>query len=299
MADPLIFDIQRFSIHDGPGIRTVVFFKGCNLSCPWCQNPESIALNPEIALYPGNCIGSLDCIKVCEPKALTFNGTIQLDRNKCDQCGKCALACVTGALKIIGKEYTAEEVMAEILSDADYYSSSGGGVTFSGGEPTLHFDFLLQLLKLCKENSIHTNIETNGYFSWDKFEKLLPYLNLIYFDIKITDVENCRSILSGNSPRIIENMKKLINCQAPVEFRLPLIPGYTTNGENLADILKLLSESGVKNIHLLPYHSMGEIKGEKIGSPLPYPGLKSFNEEELKSFQKIFEKNSINTIFYR
>jgi len=296
---PLIFDIQRFSIHDGPGIRTVVFFKGCNLECPWCQNPESMALKPEIAYYPDKCMKHVECVKVCEENAISFNGCLHIDRLKCTYCGKCEESCVSGAIRIVGKEYSEKWVMDEILRDMDYYTDSGGGVTFSGGEPTLHFDFLLGLLKLCKAKSIHTNIETNGYFSWDKFEQLLPYLDLIYFDVKINDQDKNKLLLAGDSNRIIANAKKLIQSKAPVEFRLPLIPGLTSDMENLKAILHLLKCYGIEKIHLLPYHTMGESKADKIDSQLPKLNLNPFSTEELTDIQRFFENDNISTILYR
>ncbi|MBK9328726.1 MAG: glycyl-radical enzyme activating protein [Sphingobacteriales bacterium] len=296
---PLIFDIQRFSIHDGPGIRTVVFFKGCNLECPWCQNPESMALKPEIAYYPDNCMKNLDCMKVCEANAISVNGGLYIDRLKCTCCGKCEDVCVSDAIRIVGKEYSEDRVMQEILRDKDYYADSGGGVTFSGGEPTIHFDFLFRLLKLCKAQSIHTNIETNGYFSWDKFEWLLPYLDLIYFDLKILDQNKNKLLLSGDSSRIIGNAERLIQSHAPVEFRLPLIPGLTTDEVNLKTIVDLLKKYGIEKIHLLPYHNMGESKADKIESPLPGLNLNPLSTDELRGFQHFFEEENITTILYR
>ena len=177
----LVFDIQRFSIHDGPGIRTVVFFKGCNMECPWCQNPESMNFQPEVAFYPDQCIESHECEDVCPEDAIIFDGEGRINREVCTKCGWCADSCVSGALKLIGREMSTNDVMEEILSDLNYYKASGGGVTFSGGEPTLHIEFIHELLIRCKAHSIHTNLETNGYFSWEKFETILLWLDLIFF----------------------------------------------------------------------------------------------------------------------
>ncbi len=295
----LVFDIQRFSIHDGPGIRTVVFFKGCNLECPWCQNPESMDFQPEIAFYPDKCIDSLECKEVCPENAIVINAGSRIDREVCTNCGLCVENCVSGALKLIGKEMSTNEVMEEILSDLDYYKSSGGGVTFSGGEPTLHIDFIHELLIRCKAYDIHTNIETNGYFSWEKFETILPWLDLIYFDIKIVDKSENKAILSGDSEKIISNIDRLLEVEAPVQFRLPLVPGYTTTTENLSDVVFLLKTKGIDKIHLLPYHNMGESKAERIGSSRKKLNASPFSAEEIQQLQYYFEKENIATQLYR
>ena len=296
---PLIFDIQRFSIHDGAGIRTVVFFKGCNLNCPWCQNPESMDHRPEIAFYNDKCNQHGDCVASCPLDAITLGSETHIDRAVCDRCGKCTEVCVSGALKLIGSPYSKEAVMKEILKDVTYYKISGGGVTFSGGEPTLHTDFIFEILKECKQHGIHTNIETNGYFKWEKFEPLIPYLDQIYFDLKILDRKWNHEALGGDSDRIISNMEKLIACQAPVEFRVPLIPGYTASEGNLSAIAQLLQEKGVKHIHLLPYHSMGEAKADRICSILPKLSSKPFKAEELLQFSDHFISRNIRTQLYR
>lgn len=296
----LLFDIQRFSIHDGPGIRTVVFFKGCNLVCPWCQNPESIAPFPELAYYPERCTGTNDCIMACHKKAISSNGTeLIIDRELCKTCGGCTVECVSGALKIIGKKYSVQAVFDELLRDIDYYKVSGGGVTFSGGEPTLHTEFITGLLQLCRNNGIHTNIETNGYFRWEKFKKILPLLDLIYFDIKITDHADHHRVLSAGNETILGNMEKLIASKAPVEFRIPLIPNYTDREKNLLEIISLLKKHHITRIHLLPYHSMGEQKAERIDCLLPKLNLRPYSETELTMLQQKFGNENISTVMYR
>ncbi|MCP3928263.1 MAG: glycyl-radical enzyme activating protein [Bacteroidetes bacterium] len=295
----IVTDIQRFSIHDGPGIRTVVFFKGCNLYCPWCQNPEAIKTNPEIAFYEKKCIESWDCLKVCPENAILKSGSDRINRSLCTECGICIDHCSSGALKIIGKEYDLETLLAEILQDADYYENSGGGVTVSGGEATLHADFLIEFLTACKKHQLHTNIETNGYFSQKKMELLLPLLDLIFFDIKIIDTAKHKQILSKDNKRIFENMRWLLDRCAPVEFRLPLIPDYTTTDENLTAICKLLIENKIPSIHLLPYHSMGEGKLKHIESDLTPLNLKPFTQEQLDEIVRQFEQSNIQTTLYR
>jgi len=297
--NPIVTDIQRFSIHDGPGIRTVVFFKGCNLNCPWCQNPESIKIKPEIAFYAKKCIESWDCMEACPEDAILQSGPDRINRSLCTECGICVDKCASGALKIIGKEYTQETLLAEILQDADYYENSGGGVTVSGGEATLHCDFLTDFLQECKQLQLHTNIETNGYFSQKKMELLLPLLDLIYFDIKIIDGAKHKKMLSKDNKRIFENMRWLLDRGAPVEFRLPLIPDYTATDENLTAICELLTKNKIPSIHLLPYHSMGEGKLQHIESELSPLNLKPFTQEQLDKIVQQFDEANIETILYR
>ena len=296
---PLIFDIQRFSIHDGDGIRTVVFFKGCNMKCPWCQNPESIDHRPEIAFYADKCEGNADCVTVCPKDAIKFGSETHINRSLCDRCGKCTEVCVTGALRLIGREYSKEKVMKEILKDMTYYQVSGGGVTFSGGEPSLHADFILEILKECKELGIHTNIETNGYFKWEKFEPLLPYLDQIFFDLKILEGKQSKMTTGGNSQTIFSNMDRLIEKNAPVEFRIPLVPEFTTANGNISALAQLLKEKQVKKVHLLPYHSMGETKGSRVCSSLPKLNLPLFTVEQLMAVQQQFAVRNIQTELYR
>lgn len=298
-VESLIFDIQRFSIHDGAGIRTVVFFKGCNLNCPWCQNPESIDHRPEIAFYADKCTQNADCVEVCPLDAITIGSATHIDRELCDRCGKCTEVCVIGALKKIGSIYSVEEVMRQLLKDKPYYETSGGGVTFSGGEPTLHADFILEVLKECEKHDIRTNIETNGYFKWEKFEHLLPYLNQIYFDLKIVDQKRNRDVLGGDSQRILANMDLLLEHNAPVEFRIPLIPDHTADDENLRSLVNVLKEKGISKVHLLPYHSMGEAKAARICSPLIDLNQKPFDTAQLNVFQQMFESERIETELYR
>jgi pyruvate formate lyase activating enzyme len=289
----IIFNIQRFCLHDGPGIRTVVFFKGCNFICPWCQNPESINPSPEIAFYNENCIRCLDCEKVCSQKAILTGVVRRIDFEKCNICGKCAEVCPTGAIQLIGKQYSTDELLTEVLKDKDYYDDSNGGITVSGGEPTMQSDFLFEFLSLCKTKTIHTCIETNGHFKFDKFRHLIPLLDLIYFDIKIIDNVLHQTYVKKSNKQLLHNAQDLIECKTPVEFRLPLIPGYSDTNQNLQQVLNFLTAYKIKSLHLLPYNNFGESKLPRINSKLSHLNLDNYSENQFEYFKDFFKKGNI------
>ena len=191
MAEGTVFDIQRFSIHDGPGIRTTVFLKGCSLRCFWCHNPEGIRPQPEIQFEPEKCIGCGECVKVCEQNAQHLeDGQRLYARDNCTVCGQCVETCFAGGLSLIGKSMSVDAVLAEVLQDAAFYRSSGGGVTFSGGEPVLQTEFLAAVLERCQSEGVHTAIETAGYYAWDRLERLLPHVDMVMMDLKHMDSES-------------------------------------------------------------------------------------------------------------
>jgi len=199
-----VFDIQRYSVHDGPGIRTLVFFKGCPLRCRWCQNPESMDRRQEIAFFANKCIGCGECANVCPQGAIVFEDDRRINRELCDRCGECAKVCYAEALTIIGKQYDVRSLLDIVERDRPFYEQSGGGVTVSGGEPTVQYEFLLEFLRAAKEAGLNTVIETCGAFAWDKFEKLLPYLDIVYFDLKIADEEEHRRLTGVGNERIAD-----------------------------------------------------------------------------------------------
>jgi len=287
-----IFEIQRFSIHDGPGIRTLVFFKGCHLSCKWCQNPESQAMEPVVAFYENRCKESFDCQVVC-PEDAIINGRFRINYDKCTACGKCVEACAYQALKLIGDRMTPEGLLAKILLDLPYYQQSGGGVTFSGGEPTLHTDFLDQTLTLCQTEGIHTVLETCGTFSFSVWEPILRKLDLIYFDLKIIDSEDHKRATSVPNTAVLKNAKKLVTENYPVEFRMPLVQGYTDTEENLRQTILLLKEMGQTKIHLLKYHNMGETKIDIIQGSQEKMNLPSYPDSEFERIKAYFSGEGI------
>ena len=250
-----IFDIQRGSYVDGPGIRTTVFFKGCNLRCAWCHNPESQSALPQIMFYKNKCVKCGKCKEKC-PNQL----------EKCDFCGKCTLYCPHDAREICGREYTVDEVVKEILRDNSFYKASGGGVTFSGGECMLQIDFLEEALKECKKNGIHTAVDTAGHVPFAYFERILPYTDLFLYDVKIIDSEKHKRYTGAPNELILSNLSKLLKMDRSVWVRIPVIAGINDSIEEITAIRKTLDLYGFpEKVELLPYHAMGEHKYEALG----------------------------------
>lgn len=290
-----IFDVQRFSIHDGPGIRTLVFFKGCNLRCVWCQNPESQLPAPQIAFYANRCRHSRACMKACPENAIDLSG-FRIDDTRCTTCGACVDACSHGALKRVGTKVSAGELMASILRDRSYYETSGGGVTFSGGEPTLYPRFMDRMLTLCRDAGIHTAVETCGTFSFAKWRSILKKLDLIYFDLKIMDREGHRVATGADNARILENAALLVRERYPVEFRMPLVETYTDDLENRTAVVRWLKTMGQLRLHLLAYHNMGEAKIAIIDGPQKRLGLKNYPPERFTEMRRWFEDRGIEIV---
>lgn len=251
----IIFDIERNSYVDGPGIRTTVFFKGCNLRCAWCHNPESQSAKPQMMFYKNKCTGCGKCKEKC-PNHL----------ESCELCGKCTLYCPHDAREICGKEYTVDEVMREILKDKVFYENSGGGVTFSGGECMLQIETLTELLAKCKENRIHTAVDTAGDLPWMHFERILPFTDLFLYDIKcFTDSLHVDGTGISNK-RILENLTHLSQkTSVDIIVRIPIIPTFNDDVSELQHVADFLRPLRIRNVELLPYHSMGEHKYEGLG----------------------------------
>lgn len=290
-----IFEIQRFSIHDGPGIRSLVFFKGCNLHCPWCQNPESHSVTPVIGFQADRCAETFSCQKVCPNDAIQTTG-FRVNHDLCNCCRLCIEACPHGALRLIGETLTPTDLMERIERDRAYYDSSGGGVTFSGGEATIHFEFLAEMLRLCSDAVIHTNLETAGTFLWEKWKATLSQLDLIYFDLKILDAELHQLHLGNGYSRIIHNATKLAELGFPVEFRVALVPGYTDTRANIASIIDFLHRVKRPAVHLLAYHNMGEAKLDLTDSSQPKLGLRTYSDEQWVELRRSFENGGIEIL---
>ncbi|HEX9022767.1 MAG TPA: glycyl-radical enzyme activating protein [Geobacteraceae bacterium] len=271
---PLILHIRRFALDDGPGIRSTVFLKGCPLSCAWCHNPESIARGGETAYFPASCIDCGECRNACPRQAITDNPLARIDRTRCSGCGRCADICPALALKRMGKHIPVDELLALLLRDRHFYEHSGGGVTFSGGEPTLHFDYLCRTLRRLKEMGIHTALQTCGLFDADRFvAELLPHIDLIHFDLKLMDPRLHRRYTGRNNDIIMENFTRLTRAQREkIVPRIPLVPGITATPANLLGIAAFLRGLGYRSAELLPYNPAGIDKLSAIGRKAR-PGL--------------------------
>lgn len=251
----IITDIKRFAVHDGNGIRTTVFFKGCPLKCVWCHNPEGISPKTQIAYYEHKCINCGMCVNVCENKAhIIADGKHTFDRKLCVACGKCETVCLGDALKIYGKEYSVDELLPFLIEDKDFYDNSDGGVTLSGGECLIHADFCTELLKKLKEKNINTDVDTCGFVPREAFDKVMPYTDTFLYDIKAID-ENVHIKCTGQSNKqILENIKYIDSENKAIEVRIPYVPNY--NDEQIRKIAKFMQElKNVKRVKILPYHN--------------------------------------------
>lgn len=263
----LVFDIQRFSIHDGPGIRTTVFLKGCPLSCTWCHNPESQSTTSELFFNKNSCIDCNSCGRVCPfGNAREILSYVKLRNEKCESCDLCADICPTKAIEKVGKIFTSDEIVTEAEKDLPFYESSNGGVTLSGGEPLFQYDFAFDVLQKLKKNNIHTAIETSGYVNKAKLLKIVPFVDLFLWDIKITDKILHKKHTGVALKPIIENLKLIDKAGAKTILRLIIIPDVNMNDVHYQYIAKLYTELvNVKGIELLQYHDMGNSKMDKLG----------------------------------
>lgn len=252
--EALIFDIQRGSFVDGDGIRTTVFFKGCNLRCKWCHNPEGLRGRAEMLIYKDKCTNCQKCYEICpnSPK-------------ECTLCSKCVYACPNGAREIVGKAYTENELLSEIVKDKAYYEASGGGVTLSGGECMLQIDFLEKILQLCRQNGINTAVDTAGNVPFEYFERILPYTDTFLYDVKCISEDLHKEFTGASNKLILDNLSKLVTLGADVTVRVPLIGGFNDKCDEQEKIKEYLSRLNIKRIEYLEYHEMAENKYDALG----------------------------------
>lgn len=282
----IIFNIQRYSIHDGPGIRTTVFFKGCQLRCFWCQNPESQRKEAEVFLIRNNCRLCGRCVAVCPTGASSLmEDSSTIDRSKCIGCGKCVEVCPGEARKLVGAYVTKDEVMREVMKDAKFYENSGGGVTLSGGDPTAQPEFALSILRSSKEVGLHTVLDTCGYVAWSTMKRLLEYTDLVFFDIKAIDTKRHRAATGRPNRLILENAKRIAGYR-PMRVRVPVIPNFNDSPEDVRAIARFVREElGEIEMDLLPYNKLGEVKYARLGKT-PFTA-EAQTDEEMQGFETV------------
>jgi len=294
----MVFSIQRFSTEDGPGVRTTVFMKGCVMKCPWCQNPEGLNLKPDLVWYPVKCIAALECVKICGDKALalTRDGMI-IDRKKCIKCNKCVEACPSGALELIGKTYTKEDLIDEALRDRVFYETSGGGVTFSGGEPLMQIRFLEKILPALKDENIHIAIDTCGAVPWKHFERIIKYVDLFLYDLKLFDKEKLKEI-GGDLGLILDNAKNISDKGIPMWIRTPIIPGFTDSEENVRNIAEFIAEDlpVVERYDLLAFNNMCKSKYERLDMDWELKDMPLIKKEKMERLKSVAETVGLDNV---
>lgn len=285
-APPLITEFKGNSLDDGPGVRSVVFFKGCPLSCVWCHNPETKSLGPELSFDAGKCIGVYKCVPVCDQGALDPDRPGFVDRDRCNGCMRCVGVCPSEALSFVGREWTVDELAETIERYVPFYRNSGGGLTLSGGEATLHSEFCGRLLRRVKELGVHTLLETSGQFNLARYrEHMQPWLDSVYFDLKLMDDDAHRRYCGVPNRTIHENFHALLAAASEggpeVLARVPLVPGITATDENLAATARFLRESGADRVELLAYNPLWREKAANIGAAVEYERSEWMSRDEI------------------
>jgi pyruvate formate lyase activating enzyme len=288
---PLVLGIMRMTIHNGPGFRTLVLFKGGPLRCLWCSTPEGQNPDPEIALYPEKCTRCGSCVSVCPLIAISLTGeTVCLNRSLCNICGKCVEVCYPGAIEVLGQAMTVGDLLREVKKDAVLYKHSGGGVTISGGEPLQEVEFVENFLRACQEEAISVGVDTCGHVPWENIERVLPYVDFFLWDIKHIDPEKHREMTGVYNKLILSNVRAVSERGIPLYIRIPLIPGYTDSEENIRGICELVRSLGsTVRVDLLPMHHLGKARYESLNRPYPMADVSPISDEALEKLRQMVE----------
>lgn len=292
-----IMEIERFAIHDGPGIRSVVFLQGCPLRCPWCANPESQEIKPQLMYNEDKCVKCGTCVKNCPQQAIKIEDfKLVFNRDICTHCKICENNCPSGAINFIGDEVSIDEIVAEVLKDKPFYDESNGGVTISGGEPFVQYNALKELLIRFYEEHISVAVETTGDTNWNKIEDSIPYIDYFLFDLKLPTAERIKLVTKGNGERILENLKKLASkVPEKIILRVPVIPNYNYDEETIRKIIDIGAKLKVSQIHLLPYHTLGVSKYNQLGKEYDLKGFKMLSKEDLKNLVDYGNSKGVHT----
>lgn len=289
MEEAIILNIQKFSVHDGPGIRTTVFFKGCPLRCEWCHNPGSQQFHIESLYDESKCVRCMKCLQVCPTGAITYaGGRMVTDDHKCNQCGRCLEVCLPQARGILGKRMTVDEVLREVLKDEVFYRHSGGGVTLSGGEPLAQPAFTLELLKALKGHGIHTAVDTCGSVDFHIFEQVMPYTDVFLYDLKAVDNDVHTLWTAVPNARILQNLRKLSDASATLFIRIPVIEGVNADEESITAFLDTLKGIRISQVNLLPYHDFSRHKYRQLGRNYKAQGMDVPTDERMQQIRARF-----------
>ena len=293
----IVFNIQKFSINDGPGIRTTVFLKGCPLHCRWCSNPESQAMAPQVLRDAKKCVGCHHCVEACPAHAVTLdaNGALHFAPNSaCADCGRCVRECPAQALEVAGERKTVQQVLDVVLQDRPFYEESGGGLTLSGGEFLLQHEFSLELLKAAKEEGLHTCCETTAFAAPDVFDAMLPYLDTLYIDMKHADADRHKKFTGVDNALCLENLAHAIAAGKDVLVRIPIIPGFNDSTDDAERMAAKLHEIGAPRCQLLPFHQFGENKYALLGRTYAYRDVDALTKDALADTVALFRVHGID-----